>query len=198
VWIISAGHTRHLNADFEWDAGGGFSEFRLQELDEATGTLRPASNVLWQSIVKIQIQPLLRGYFKLNDWQKMNGHVGVAVIRILPVAWPIALGSGGEALEDPDETALMRAAAQEDLKTVQQLLSGAAHAEVNALDQGGQTALILACQNSQANPEVIKALLASGADVNLRSRNGYAALTWALARNNTAVVRLLRRAGGKP
>ena len=76
-----------------------------------------------ESIVGIQIQPLLRGYFKLNDWQKMNGDIGVKVVRILPIAWPVALGSGGETLEDPDETDLMRAAAREDSKAVQQLLS---------------------------------------------------------------------------
>jgi ankyrin repeat protein len=69
---------------------------------------------------------------------------------------------------------------------------------VNALDQGGQTALILACQNPKASPDVVKALLAAGADVNLRSRNGYTALTWALARNNGEITRLLRRAGARP
>lgn len=198
VWIIPGGLTRDLDAHFEWDSGAGFSAFRLQAPDEGAGAWQPEGNPVWRSLVEIQIQPLLRGYFKVNDWQKMNGHIGVKVVRVVPVAWPIALGSGGEGLEDPDQTALMRAAAQEDVKKVQQLLSGAAHGEVNALDQGGQTALILACANSKANPEVIKALLAAGADVNLRSRNGYAALTWALARNNGEVVRLLRRAGGRP
>lgn len=198
LWIIPTGVTRNLEARFEWDAAGGFSEFRLQDPDHAGGMLRPAGNPLWRSIVEIQIQPLLRGYFRINDWQKMNGHIGIKVVRIVPIAWPIALGSGGEGLEDPDQTPLMRAAAQQDLKTLRELLSGATRADVNALDQGGQTALILACQNSKANPEVIKTLLAAGADVNLRSRNGYAALTWALAQNNNELVRLLRKAGGKP
>ena len=70
--------------------------------------------------------------------------------------------------------------------------------QVNALDQTGQTALILACQNPKADPNVVKALLAAGADVNLRSRNSYTALTWALAHNNGELSRLLRRAGGRP
>jgi ankyrin repeat protein len=114
------------------------------------------------------------------------------------MAWPIALGSGGETLEDPDETELMRAAANEDLTAVKQLLSAAKASNVNALDQSGQTALILACQNPKTDPGVVKALLASGADVNLRSRNGYTALTWAQARNNGEISHLLRRAGGRP
>ncbi|MGB8761970.1 MAG: ankyrin repeat domain-containing protein, partial [Candidatus Sulfotelmatobacter sp.] len=138
--------------------------------------------------------------------------IGVKVVRGIPIAWPIELGSGGETLEDPDETDLMRAAAREDLKAVQQLLTAAAGANVNtgpnavgvsaqgvnSLDQSGQTALILACRNPKAIPDVVKALLAAGADVNLRSRTGYTALTWAQVRNNTEVIRLLRRAGGRP
>jgi Ankyrin repeats (3 copies) len=198
VWIVPAGFTRTLDVHFEWDAADGFSVFRFQKLDDSTGIWRPAGNPLWQSIVEIQIQPLLCGYFKVNDWRKMNGDIGIKVVRIVPAAWPIALGNGGESLEDPDETALMKAAAQEDLKTVQQLLSSATRADVNALDQGGQTALILASKNPKANTEVIKALLAAGADANLRSRSGYTALTWALARNNSQVAALLRRAGGRP
>jgi ankyrin repeat protein len=213
VWISPTGFTRNLDAHFEWNLADGFNVFRLQVWDEAAGVWRPVGRQGWQSTVGIQIQPLLRGYFKLNDWQKMNGDIGIKVVRIIPIAWPIELGSGGETLEDPDETELMRAAAQEDLKAIQHLLSAPTGANgnalglnaskvnapgVNSLDQSGQTALILACRNPKANPEVVKALLAAGADANLRSRTGYTALTWAQVRNNTEVIRLLRRAGGKP
>ncbi len=198
VWIGPAGFTRNLDAHFEWTSAEGFSAFRLQVWDEARTAWRPAGNPIWQSVVETQIQPLLRGYFKLNDWQKMNGDVGIKVVRIIPIAWPIDLGSGGETLQDPDESDLMRAAAHEDLKAVRRLLSAASSANVNALDQTGQTALILACQDPKASPDVVKALLAAGADVNLRSRNSYTALTWALVRKNGEVIRLLRRAGGRP
>jgi hypothetical protein len=198
VWVIPSGFIRDLDAHFEWNTADGFSVFRLQTWDEAAGNWRPVENSTLRWIVEIQLQPLLRGYFKLNDWPKMNGDVNVKVARIVPIAWPVGLGSGGETLEDPDETALMRAAVQGDLKSVKQLLAGATSATVNSLDQGGQSALILACQNSKTNPEVVKALLAAGANVNLRSRTGYTALTWALARNNSEVTKLLRRAGGRP
>jgi len=198
VWVSPSGFTRTLDAHFEWNASEGFTTFRLQSWDEGAKIWRPAGNRVWQSIVEVQTQPLLRGYFKMNDWQKMNGDIDVDVVKIIPAAWLIGLGSGGETLEDPDQTPLMRAAAQGDLKALQQLLTSATRADVNALDQTGQTALILACQNPKASPDVIKALLAAGADVNLRSRTGYAPLTWALARNNAEVSRLLRRAGAKP
>jgi hypothetical protein len=196
-WIVFSGFTRAVDAHFEWDAADGFSAFRVQPSDGSAADSGVTGNPLWKSVVEIQIQPLLRGYFKLNDWQKMNGEIGVKVLNVIPIAWPIALGSGGETWEDPDETPLMRAAAQEDLKTVQQLLATATRADVNALDQGGQTALILACQNPKADTDVVKALLAAGADVNLRARNGYAALTWAQARKNNDVARILRRAGAR-
>jgi len=182
---------RNLSAD-------GFEVFHLQTWDNAAGAWREAEAPLWKLAVKSEIQPLLLAYFKLNDWQKMNGSVSVKVVRILPMAWPVALGSGGETLEDPDETDLMRAAEHGDFTAVQQLLTAGGKANVNALDQSGQTALIRACQDPKVGPAVVKALLASGADVNLRSRAGYTALTWAQARNNSEVIRLLRRAGGRP
>jgi hypothetical protein len=199
VWLIPSGFIRDLDAHFEWNTADGFAVFRLQAWDNASGNWRPVENSALRWIVEIQLQPLLRSYFRLNDWPKMNGDVNLKVARIIPIAWPVALGSGGETLEDPDETALMRAAVQGDLKSVRQLLAEATSAaSVNSLDQGGQSALILACQNPQTNSEVVKALLAAGANVNLRSRNGYTALTWANTRNNTEVSRLLRRAGGRP
>jgi hypothetical protein len=193
--VSPRGFTRTLDAHFEWNSADGFEVFRLQ--DEAGALWHPAGTPVWQSMVEAQIQPLLRGYFKLNDWRKMNGDVGVKVVSIIPIAWPIDLGRGGETLEDPDETDLMRAASKQDLSTVRRLLSAAAKPDVNALDQTGQTALIRACQNPKASPDVVKALLAAGADANLRSRNGYTALTWALARNHGEVIRLLRRAGAR-
>ena len=198
IWISPSGFVRDLDAHFEWNTADGFSVFRLQAWDEASASWRPIENSVLLWMVEIQLQPLLRGYFKMNDWPKMNGDVTVKVARMIPIAWPIALGRGGETLEDPDQTPLMRAAVAEDVKTVKELLSAGTDSGINSLDQGGQSALILACQNIKASPEVVKALIAAGANVNLRSRNGYTALTWAQVRNNAEVTRLLRRAGGRP
>jgi hypothetical protein len=203
IWIVPSGFVRDLDAHFEWNTADGFTVFRLQTWDESSRSWRPLNNSALGWMVEIQLQPLLRGYFRLNDWQKMNGDVNIKVARFIPIAWPIGLGSGGETLEDPDQTTLMRAAVQGDLKAIKQLLAAAAAnngnpSDVNSLDQGGQSALILACQNPKMNPEVVKALLAAGANVNLRSRNGYTALTWANARNNAEVSRILRRAGARP
>jgi hypothetical protein len=199
AWAGAEGFIRDFDAHFEWNAADGFTVFRLQDWDPAAENSRgvDTSNAL-QSLVAMQIQPVLRGYFKLNDWQKMNGDISVKVVRIVPLAWPVGLGSGGETLEDPDESPLMRAALQGDLKSVQQLLSAETSANVNALDQGGQSALILACASQKSNSKIVQALIAAGANVNLRSRNGYTALTWAQTRHHADVIQVLRRAGARP
>jgi len=197
AWALSSGFVRNMNAHFEWNAADGFSDFSLRSWDPSTSTWLSAGRPAWQSFAVIQIEPLLRGYFRLNDWQKMNGDVNVRITRIVPVVLPISLEGEGLTLQDPDQTPLMRAAVAGDLKTVQQLLSDKGTVNINALDQAGESALILACQNPSADPEMVKALLAAGADVNLRSRTGYAALTWALARKNSNVSRILRKAGAR-
>lgn len=197
IWVGLTGFTRDFDARFEWDTANGFKSFQLESLDPtAAAPSLPAANLAWRSLIGIQVQPQLQGYFHVIDWQRVNGHIGVTVVRVIPIAWPIGLGSEGEALEDPDETPLMQAADKGDLQAVQQLL--AAKADVNARDQGGQTALIHACRNPRANPALVKALLAAGADPNIRSHNDYTALGWATARGNTEVARLLRHAGAKP
>lgn len=196
AWVGLNGFTRDFEARFEWNAADGFNVFHLQGGDREAAPSLPAANFVWRWMVGLQVQPQLQGYFRVVDWQRVNGHIGVTVVRIIPIAWPIALGQEGESLEDPDETPLMQAADKGDLTAVEQLL--AAKADVNARDQNGESALIHACRTPQANPAVIKALLAAGADVNIRSRNDYTALGWATARGNNAVVQLLRRSGAKP
>lgn len=197
TWVSLDSFTRLFDARFEWNSGDGFKVFHLQgsEPNAAAPTL-PTANWVWTSLIGVQVQPQLQGYFRVIDWQRVNGHIGVEVGRIIPIAWPIGLGNEGESLEDPDETPLMQAAAKADLQAIQQLL--AAKPDVNARDQSGQTALIYACRNPQATPALVKALLADGADPNIRSRNDYTALAWATAHGNKALVQLLRQAGAKP
>jgi len=196
TWIGLSGFTREFQANFEWNAADGFNEFHLEGSQANTAPPTGAVNTAWTWLVGLQVEPELRGYFHMIDWQRANGHIGVSVARVIPIAWPIELGNQGEILEDPDETPLMQAADRGDMKAVQQIL--ATKPDLNARDQGGQTALIHACQNPHATPEMVRALLVAGADVNYRGRNDYSALAWAMARGNHAVVQVLRKAGAKP
>jgi hypothetical protein len=193
VFIGLDGFTRDFDARFEWNSGNGF---RIFQLENAAPGNPPPQSFLWSSLVGLQVQPLLQGYFRLIDWQRVNGHIGVTVARVLPVAWPIALGHDGETLEDPDQTPLMQAAARADTRAVQQLL--ASGADVNARDQSGQTALIVACRTPHVPVALVKALLDAHADLNMRSHNEYTALSWATSRGNSEVANLLRRAGARP
>jgi Ankyrin repeats (3 copies) len=194
AWLAVGSFTRDFDARFEWSSCDGFSVFHLE--GPAAVPSLPSANWLWTFLIGIQVQPQLEGYFHVIDWQRVNGHIGVAVVRIIPIAWPIGLGKEGESLEDPDETPLMQAADKGEFDAIQRLL--AAKPDVNARDQSGQTALIYACRNPKADPAAIKALLAAGADPNFRSHNDYSALTWATAHNDKAVIQLLRRAGARP
>jgi hypothetical protein len=196
LWISPTGITRTVSAHFEWNAADGFQVFRLQGTGDDAGSWREPANRLWQEIVAIQIEPILQNYFKANDWQKMNGDEDIIVVRIVPIARPIAIGSSGETLEVPDQSPLMQAASQGDVSAAQRLLAGGA--DVNTQDQNGQNALIYACRSPKADPAVVKLLLAAGADVNVRSRNGYTALLWAQTHNDSEIIRVLRRAGARP
>ena len=73
-----------------------------------------------------------------------------------------------------------------------------AGADVNARDEYGWTALMVAAQNN-TNPDVVKALLAAGADVNARDKTGnensWTVLMAALQNTNPDVVKVLLAAG---
>lgn len=195
-WLTLKGFTRDLDFRFEWNSADGFNVFQLQGQAPRPAPWFGAAEPVWTSLIALQIQPQLQGYFRVIDWQRVNGHIRLSVTRMLPVSWPITLGTESESLEDPDETPLMQAADKGDLQAVRKCLI--AKVDVNAHDQSGETALIHACRNPRATPALIAALLAAGADPNAHSRNNYSPLAWATLRNNTAIVQLLRRAGAKP
>jgi len=69
------------------------------------------------------------------------------------------------------------------------------HADVDARDSDGRTALMLAVINGR--PGAVAALLASGADPNAAAGNGTTPLQVAEARDEPAIVAALRRAGAR-
>jgi ankyrin repeat protein len=70
-----------------------------------------------------------------------------------------------------------------------------AGAEVNAKDIRDMTPLMLAVSSETQNAEVVKLLLAKGADVKSKSVMGETALDWAKKFGNPEVIRLLQKAG---
>ena len=72
-----------------------------------------------------------------------------------------------------------------------------AGAAVNARDERGMTALMLAVASETQDVRVVKRLLKAGADVNVRSAAGETALDWALKFGAADVIETLEKAGAK-
>lgn len=100
---------------------------------------------------------------------------------------PGILVSEFEAPEPPTDAPLMGAAARGELAQVKDIL--AKGADVNATDQDGRTALMLAALGGR--PEVARLLIEQGADINARMKGGSTVLMAAVMVGNPEVVRLL-------
>jgi ankyrin repeat protein len=88
---------------------------------------------------------------------------------------------------------LRRAAQSGNTAEVRSLLD--AGAEVNATDDDGFTALLLA--STWGHPEVVHLLIKAGADVNAQDKDGATELMHASQAGHTEIVELLKRAGAK-
>ena len=84
---------------------------------------------------------------------------------------------------------LVRAASTGDLAAVKALLD--AGADVNCLNEGGQTALILAAVMGHA--EVVAHLIEAGADPQLRDHLNLTAVEWSIRRGFSDVTKLLTK-----
>jgi hypothetical protein len=90
-------------------------------------------------------------------------------------------------------TPLIMAAPFGSTQLVKTLLD--AGAQVNARDVRGMTPLMLAVATDRQNLEIVRALIAKGADAKVKSLAGETALDWALKIGATNVIETLKRAG---
>ena len=86
--------------------------------------------------------------------------------------------------------AAVKAMVQPDGAVVAALPDAAAAIDLNHPDNEGWTPLMRA--SYQGKPEVVRVLLAAGADKDLRNNDGKTALDWAIERNKDACAALLR------
>ena len=90
--------------------------------------------------------------------------------------------------------AISAAVTYNDLESIQAILKKSK--KINAVDDGGFTALMWAAYNEHDNPDIIQALLDNGADVHIKAKNGDTAMAWAIKKGNTKTVALIKKAGG--
>jgi ankyrin repeat protein len=86
-------------------------------------------------------------------------------------------------------TALMMAAPYGSTEMIRLFLD--AHADVNVRDIAGMTPLMFAVASENQDPDVVKMLLAAGADPKVQSTTGETALDWARKYGSPAVLKLL-------
>jgi hypothetical protein len=86
-------------------------------------------------------------------------------------------------------TALMMAVPYGSVELIRALLD--ARANVNARDVAGMTPLMFAVASENQNPEVIKMLLAAGADSKIQMTTGETAVDWARKYGNPVIIKLL-------
>lgn len=85
-------------------------------------------------------------------------------------------------------TPLMGAAANDGIQTAKILLE--AHAQVNAQDVRGETALCWAARTGYAR--MLTLLLHAGADPSIKDRRGRTSLDWAIQEDHQAAIKVLR------
>jgi ankyrin repeat protein len=93
-------------------------------------------------------------------------------------------------------TALMMAVPYGPPDLVRALLD--AHANPNARDVRGMTPLMLSVASENQDPEVVKMLLAAGAEQSIKSTDGETALDWARKYSNPATMSLLNGGAHQP
>ena len=86
--------------------------------------------------------------------------------------------------------AAVKAMVQPDGAVVAALPDAAAAIDLNHPNNNGDTPLIIA--SYWGKPEVVRVLLAAGADKDLRNNDGKTALDWAIENNKDACAALLR------
>jgi ankyrin repeat protein len=118
-------------------------------------------------------------------------HAGnLEVIKLL-----LANGADVNARNSVNGSALMLAAQMGDTRAVKLLLEKGASAIVR--NDFGYTALMYAASSESNDPELIRALLAKGAEINGKAKDSETALKLAGRKGRTDIVRLLEKAGAK-
>lgn len=109
----------------------------------------------------------------------------------------IVAGADVNGADNDGETPLMAAAEKPSDEAVRLLLAKGARSSVNAKDKKGWTALLSAASTYQTGsmPDIVKTLIAAGANVNVANDEGETALMMAAAAGSVETTKILLAAG---
>ncbi len=105
----------------------------------------------------------------------------------------LATGVSINVADADGETALMEAAAANELNAVRLLIKHGA--DVNVADEDGETALMMAAEDGST--QVVRELIKAGAKLDMRDGDGETALMKAKEDDHTECVRVLSEAGAQ-
>jgi len=95
AWLALGGMSVEHWATFRWDSESGVTAFQV------TDSQQKSHSPLWLELVRWQVEPDLNGYMGSGgNLASADGGASIKVVRIVPIAMPIALGSDGEVLRN--------------------------------------------------------------------------------------------------
>jgi hypothetical protein len=81
---------REYFVEFEWDSVEGFKTFRVVGFNRSQ-----VGGRLWQSLVTVQVKPLVDAYLKPSKLHSVKGGAMVFVTKLIPLTYPDSWGSDG-------------------------------------------------------------------------------------------------------
>lgn len=81
IWFAVFGVENSYTGQYKWDAAAGVTQFYFSP------SSRP-HNLLWQSIVRWQVEPELSGWLGASPLKQTHGLLQIRVISVVPIAFP--------------------------------------------------------------------------------------------------------------
>lgn len=174
IWkVAQPGYGRQFA--FDWDEAKGFTRASIRR--PPTSRLVMALVAPMDQFVILQTKPHIPPVVRGLGLKRAMGEISLDTLGPLPIVLGVDILQPWTVV-DPEETPLMWAADRGDLGQVKELLAGGAN--VNAIDQRGNSALIYAGKTFHRNAEVVRSLISAGAAVNAKdNRKGATALIYA-------------------
>jgi Ankyrin repeats (3 copies) len=174
AWYLWGGAQANHGVAFDWSEESGFRY--IDACPESSKFSRILETPFCFSISRQAKRFVVKAMHE-RGWTKASGALGLNLVPFTPIVKGVYFD--GFVVFDPTVTDLMRAAKNGDPVEVKRLIQNGAN--VTDRDQDGQTALSFACEGGAGNLEVLRNLVAAGAEVNSVDRAAWTPLHVATA-----------------